>query len=85
MRRVFVFALLILAGCSEAFTTKVDSRTYAIEGPGGPAGRAGRNQREAQRLCPKGYRVLNEEVHRDTTDRANDENGIFTNWTIRCL
>ena len=85
MSRLVIFSLLVLAGCSEAYTSKIDSRTYAIEGPGVPGGSSGPNQREAQRLCPKGFRVLNEEVHRNTTDRANDENGMYTNWTVRCL
>ena len=85
MRRLLVFSLVILAGCSEAFTSKIDNRTYRIEGPGVPGGSSEPNRREAQRLCPKGFRVLNEEVHRNTTDRANDENGMYTNWTVRCL
>lgn len=85
MRRLVVLSLIVLAGCSEAFATRVDNRTFAIEGPGVPGGSSAPNQREAQRLCPKGYRVLDQVVHRNTTDRANEETGIYTNWTIRCL
>ena len=85
MRRLVLLSLIAVADCSQAYVGKIDSRTFRIEGPGIPGGSSGPNRREAERLCPKGFRVLNEETHRNTTDRANDENGVFTNWTIRCL
>jgi hypothetical protein len=36
-------------------------------------------------VCPGGYRVMDKTVHQGTPDRARDEPGTFTNWTIRCL
>jgi hypothetical protein len=39
----------------------------------------------ARRICPNGYRVLNEEVRRNTPDGYSEEPGVFTNWTIRCI
>lgn len=74
-----------LVACTEAQSSRVDYRTFRIEGPGVPGGSDAPNRREAMRRCPKGYRVLSTEEHRGTTDRANEESGTFTNWTIRCL
>jgi hypothetical protein len=84
------FALLlipaVLAGCTEATASRVDARTFRIEGPGVPGGSETPNRRMATQLCPKGYRVLDQETHLNTPDRARVENGgVFTNWTIRCL
>jgi hypothetical protein len=86
MRSVLLLALCAgLAACSEAQSSRIDYRTFRIEGPGVPGGSTAPNRREAMRRCPKGYRVLSEEEHRNTTDRANEESGVFTNWTVRCL
>jgi len=74
-----------LAGCTEAIATRLDERTYLIEGPGVPGGSEGPNRREASRMCPKGYRILEEETHRGGPNRYTDQPGVYTNWRIRCL
>ncbi|GEM_PF-1083564 len=76
---------LMLAGCSEAISSRIDSRTFAIEGPSLPSESDGPNRRAALRMCPKGYRVLDEVTRRNTRDGYNNESGTFTNWKIRCL
>ena len=85
MCRFLLFAILALAACTEASISRIDSRTFAIESPGIPGGSEAPNRRLAERACPGGYRVMDTTVHRNTPDRARDEPGIFTNWTIRCL
>ena len=85
MRRVVVPVILALlavgvAGCTESFATRVDERTFNIEGPPVPGGAESPNRRMAERLCPKGYRVM------DKTERKLDPAlGPTTYWTIRCL
>ena len=85
MRRlvpIVVIALLpvALAGCTEASATRVDERTFNIEGPPVPGGAEAPNRRVAERLCPRGYRVL------EKSDRKLDPAlGVTTYWTIRCL
>jgi hypothetical protein len=85
MRLIAPLLLLVLAACTEASVSRVDSRTFVIESGGIPGGSEGPNRRLAERVCPGGYRVMDQAVHRNTPDRARDEPGIFTNWTIRCL
>lgn len=85
MRLVFLIAMVALAGCTEATANRLDDRTFRIEGPGLPSESSAPNRRVATRLCPKGYRVIDELVRRNTPDGIRDEPGIFTNWTIRCL
>jgi hypothetical protein len=86
MRYIVLLALAaVVAGCSEAESSRIDYRTYAISGPGVPGGAEGPNRREAMRRCPKGYRVLDSSERRNTSDGYNSEDGVFTNWTIRCL
>ena len=85
MRPLLFLALLVVAACSEASISRVDSRTYTIESAGIPGGSDAPNRRLAARVCPGGYRVVDQTVHRNTPDRARDEPGVFTNWTIRCL
>jgi hypothetical protein len=85
MRPLLFLALLVVAACSEASISRVDSRTYTIESAGIPGGSDAPNRRLAERVCPGGYRVVDQTVHRNTPDRARDEPGVFTNWTIRCL
>jgi len=92
MRR-FLFPtilLLILAGlasCGGAMQsqgTKIDERTYRVEGPGVPGGAEAPNRRLAEHLCPGGYRVLD-----STRSREGCSDGCSgatsTNWVIRCL
>ena len=85
MRRFVLPVILVLlpvgvAGCTESFATRVDERTFNIEGPPVPGGVEAPNRRMAERLCPKGYRVL------DKSERKLDTSqGTTTYWTIRCL
>ena len=76
---------LALAGCTEATASRLGDRTYRIEGPGLPAQSTVPNRRVAERVCPKGYRVIDEAVHRNSPDGIRDEPGMFVNWTIRCI
>ena len=85
MRPLLFLVLLGMVACSEASISRVDSRTYTIESAGIPGGSDAPNRRLAERVCPGGYRVVDQAVHRNTPDRARDEPGVFTNWTIRCL
>ena len=83
--RLLVLMLVALAACSQASSSRIDERTFMIEGPGVEGGSEGPNRREATRLCPQGYRVLNSESHRNGPNRYIAEPGDYTNWTIRCL
>ena len=80
--------LLVLAGLascsSQSFATKIDDRTYKIEGPEVPGGAEAPNRRLAERVCPGGYRVLDSTR---TKEGCSDgcSAGISTNWVIRCL
>lgn len=86
MRYPLMLALLLLtAACTQATANRVDDRTFSIEGPGIPGGSTVPNERMARRICPKGYRVLDQEVRRNTPDGYSEEPGVFTNWTIRCI
>ncbi len=85
MRALVLIALLALSSCTEASMSKVDARTFSIQSGGIPGGSDVPNRRLAERACPKGYRVIDQEVHRNTPDRAAVEPGVFTTWTIRCL
>lgn len=85
MRALATLAMLLLAACTEASVSRIDARTFVIESGGIPGGSEGPNRRLAQRVCPGGYRVVDQTVHRNTPDRAAEEPGVFTNWTIRCL
>ena len=86
MRPALLIAMLLaLAACTEATATRVDNRTFKIEGPGVPGGSETPNRRLAVRLCPNGYRVLDRLERRNTSDGYSEEPGVFTNWTIRCL
>jgi hypothetical protein len=85
MRRFLIPLLLgsfALAACTamQSSATKVDDRTYKIEGPGVPGGAEAPNRRTASRICPGGYRVL------DSANFKRDVGeGTYTNWVIRCL
>jgi hypothetical protein len=85
MRAVLVLAMLLLAACTEATLSKIDERTFKIEGPGIPGGSDAPNKRLAAKACPNGYRVLDSASHRGGPDRAIDSYDIMTVWTIRCL
>lgn len=85
MRLVLLLAILALAGCTQATASRIDNRTFLINGPGIPGGSTVPNQRLAAHICPGGYRVLNSVEMRNTPDGASMEPGIFTNWKIRCL
>ena len=85
MRVFLLIAVLALCACTESSVSRVDSRTFVIESAGIPGGSSAPNRRLAERVCPGGYRVVDQTVHQNTPDRARDSPGIFTNWTIRCL
>jgi hypothetical protein len=80
-----VLSMLALAGCTEAVGRRIGDRTFRIEGPGLPAESSAPNRHVAERLCPKGYRVVDEAIHRNSPDGIRDEPGMFVNWTIRCI
>ena len=85
MRRLCLLAILVLlqaglAACTDALAIRMDERTFRIEGPPVPGGAEAPNRRMADRLCPKGYRVIEQSQRK--TDAAV---GITTYWTIRCL
>ena len=85
MRPLVLLALLALASpslvaCSQSYASRVDDRTFRIEGPEVPGGSDAPNRRLADKLCPRGYRVLEE------SRRKPDPNSeIQTFWTVRCL
>jgi hypothetical protein len=85
MRRLVIAATLILVqaglvSCTEPFASRVDERTFRIEGPPVPGGAAAPNRRMASRLCPGGYRVLDQRSF-----KPDPQEGIQTDWLIRCL
>lgn len=82
---ILVLAILLLAACTEATASRVDERTFRIEGPSMGVISDAPNRRVANRLCPKGYRVVDSESHKGGPDRAIDESDPMTVWTIRCL
>jgi hypothetical protein len=77
--------LLALAGCGGLFglssqAEKIDERTWRISSPRIAGGVTGPNQRLADQLCPRGYRVLDQ-----GRDVDNYEGGAVVIWTVRCL
>ena len=74
--------ILSLAACFQARSQaqKIDERTWRIESPRVAGGVTGPNQRLADEICPRGYRVID-------TARDNDpyEGGAVVTWTVRCL
>ena len=85
MRRLLLLAILALAACTQATASRLDNRTFRIEGPGLPSGSDAPNRKLAAQLCPEGYRVVDQIERRNSPDGIRDEPGVFTNWTIRCL
>jgi len=82
---VMVFVMLLVAACSQATASRVDERTFRIDGPEMGIVSDAPNQRLANRLCPKGYRVLDSRTHAGGPDRATDSTDRMTVWTIRCI
>jgi hypothetical protein len=85
MRRFACCTLLILsatglAACSQSYASRVDDRTFRIEGPEVPGGSDAPNRRLAEKLCPRGFRVVEQ-----TSGKSQADAQISTNWTIRCL
>jgi hypothetical protein len=79
---------LVLAACTEGSASRVDERTFRVEGPQLGLGTDAPNRRLANRLCPKGFRVLDTAEHKGGPDRAHYESGdagSTTVWTIRCI
>jgi len=85
MRYLLLLALVALAACTEASASRVDERTFRIEGPGVPGGSDAPNKRLASRVCPHGYRLLDSASNKGGPDRAIDNPDTMTTWTIRCL
>ena len=77
-------ALISCAGTFQSSATKIDDRTFRIEGPAVPGGVEAPNRRVAERVCPGGYRVLD-----STRSKEGCSDGCSgatsTNWVIRCL
>ena len=85
MLRLGLTALLLLTfagltACTQAFGSRLDEPAFRIEGPQIPGGSDAPNRRLAEKLCPRGYRVLEEGRHKPDADAQ-----IATDWTIRCL
>jgi hypothetical protein len=85
MRPLLLLALLLLTACTEATASRVDERTFKIEGPEMGILSDAPNRRMAARICPMGYRVLDSESHKGGPDRATDDQDTMTTWTIRCI
>ena len=93
MRYWPILVLAALTGCSSATASKVDAHTFSINGPIVPGGSEGPDQRLADKICPRGYRVMDSTSFQggstslsDRGAHADMENpGVATNWTIRCL
>ena len=85
---VSILLLLVLAACTEASASRVDERTFQIEGPAMGIISDAPNQRLANRLCPKGYRVLDSGSHKGGAERLHyqpGDAGQTSVWTIRCI
>jgi predicted secreted protein len=85
MRSVLLLVLVLLAACTESTASRVDDRTFRIQGPEMGMISDVPNQRVAARVCPKGYRVIDSTTHRGGVDRATDNTDPMTIWTIRCI
>ena len=85
MRPAIFLLALLLAACTQATASRVDDRTFRVTGPELGVASSVPNQRIANRLCPKGYRVLDSETHAGGMERAQDTADKTTVWTIRCI
>jgi hypothetical protein len=88
MRRFVLTVTLVLAqaalpscGQQAAFSNRIDDRTFRIEGPAVPGGAEAPNRRMAERVCPNGYRVIDQ---RSFKPEMHDSAAV-TDWVIRCL
>jgi hypothetical protein len=91
MSRLVLFATLVLVstwlvacGSAQSYLSKIDDRTYRIEGPAVPGGAEAPNRRAAERVCPNGYRVLDSTRSKEGCVDGCVA-GIATTWLIRCL
>ena len=75
-------ALVSCAGTLQSSASKIDDRTFRIEGPGVPGGAEAPNRRMAERMCPGGYRVLDSTRHKEGGVDGSDA-AISTDWVIR--
>ncbi len=82
---ILVPAVLLLAACSQASATRVDDRTFTIQGPEMGITSDAPNRRLAARLCPGGYRLLDSATHAGGPDRATSDTDQMTIWKIRCI
>lgn len=82
---VLVGLSLFVVGCTEATASRIDERTFEIEGPSMGIMSDAPNRRLASRVCPHGYRVLDSESHKGGLDRATDDPNTTTVWKIRCI
>ena len=84
MRLLFAAMLvlmpIVLAACSQSRASRVDERTFQIEGPEVPGGSDAPNRRVADQVCPHGYRVLDSKQF-----KATSQSQPQTDWTVRCL
>jgi hypothetical protein len=91
MRRLLLAATLVLVNAglvsctAPSFATKVDDRTFKIEGPGVPGGADAPNRRTAERVCPGGYRVVDQQRFKGDAPGLGGDSTTYTNWVIRCL
>ena len=86
MPAVSLFFLIFLAGCIQPQVSRIDARTFVIDNGGVAGGSSAPNRRMAEQVCPNGYRVLDQTVHRNGPDLYRTERGFdWTFWTIRCL
>ena len=82
---VVILLMPLLAACTEATASRVDERTFKIEGPPMAGNSEAVNRRLAGRICPKGYRVVDAQSNKGGPDRATDEDQPVLVWHIRCL
>jgi hypothetical protein len=91
MPRLLFAAILVLVSTglisctARSSATKVDDRTFKIEGPGVPGGANAPNRLMAERACPGGYRVLNRQNFKADSQGLGGDSSVYTNWVIRCL
>jgi hypothetical protein len=85
MRPLLLISLLLLTACTESMASRVDDRTFRIEGPAMASAGDAANRRKAAQLCPRGYYVVDSDTHKGGMDRATDESNPITVWTIRCI
>jgi hypothetical protein len=81
LRATLLLAAAALVSCTaQSYATKIDDRTYKIEGTGVPGGADAPNRRMAERVCPGGYRVVDQQRF-----KVDPQEGTYNNWVIRCL